>query len=1357
MGDLSQFQIGQTVELSDGKTATIRFVGNTHFALGEWLGVELEAPNGKNDGAVQGERYFECKPAHGMFVRPTTAVIIDNQHTPKLAKKTNGNATAPAAQKRLSTMGAKGLQRQSMLDQTVGKRMSLNAGSPTPSSRASRTSNSPSRSPVKQLGSTLSSDNAAPKPAATVATPKPTTMGLKRNSAATRPSMGPPAIPTASRAPRQSIAGTLIGANNSNTARGRPSVSAAQPPTGRPSTIQNGTRRQSVMSGVSQVSGHSRKETSMNSHASGMLSPPIREEQEDEGEDEEEDPEDIISPVLSHDSLPSQSILSPPTLPTSERVLSNASGQTPITSAQLTREIEDLKAKLRIMERKRKEDRDKLMTLEKIQGERDRFENIIQKLQAKYQPQQQEIAVLKKQLREAEAKVQASETAHAEDDTLMEMATLDREMAEETADSLRQELDALRQKHEELELEAEILREENAELGKEMSPEERTSQGWIHMERSNERLREALMRLRDVTQEQEAGLKQQIRELEKDLQDFGNVKAQYESTKERLDQSESTVEDLRQQLDAALGAEEMIEELTEKNMTLTEQIDQFKVAVEDLESLKELNDELEINHMETEKQLQDEIDYQESLLLEQTRKSAIQDETIDDLEYTVSRFRDLVTNLQSDLEDMRASQKITEAEGNDLTSRSRAMIDLNMRLQVSATKAQTKAIDLELRRLEAQESAEQLAIVQNFLPDAFDNERNSVQALLRVRRIGFKSNLMHGLVKEKLNGQAIIGREDETMEGYEVLEKLTWVTTMCTRFAKSIQICDLEAFGRLEGAMYDLEPVERALNGWIDALKQDDLKERQCVTELRRSISLMTHLAEVHISEGLAQQSEDVYMRSTLMQSGLDCALGAVSYIKSIVQSRIPAPEDGHEDESREARVFLQNSDSLISQIRGARVIATKAIHQLEELKSRHLTLQESSLSTIEQSQACVSDLASSTRAFGLSFLGLINQEGRTSPLTYSELIQSLSPGDSSAFSSISSKLNSTTTHLQAFYTLTTTLTQTVEFPDPSEISPPWELLAQKLRAASSTSAFYEQEVGRMKGELQKKNTALAIKDKMLEEMGVSVEVLEKRIGDSGGRREKVRELEIALDSTRSKERELHKRLIGLQQDLQIAETERESLRKQVSQVGAQAGADDLSRAVAGQHQVVSARAQEDTNQLKAEIFSLQATIRHLRQSSHQTSLSSAHSCLSTPLIPKKTPASKENLAREARDVFQTMLTLISRAKNQVVELKSLSREDRLKWRPVRESTGWKLGRQREEWETWKEWRDELCSKVGRLKREEERRQKVEEHKGEVLASLGVHRLPTIGRQEKDSELRQEVRIIKPEEWDRLERELGIA
>ncbi len=50
MGELSDFEPGQTVELSDGRTATVRFAGNTHFAAGDWIGVELDDASGKNDG-----------------------------------------------------------------------------------------------------------------------------------------------------------------------------------------------------------------------------------------------------------------------------------------------------------------------------------------------------------------------------------------------------------------------------------------------------------------------------------------------------------------------------------------------------------------------------------------------------------------------------------------------------------------------------------------------------------------------------------------------------------------------------------------------------------------------------------------------------------------------------------------------------------------------------------------------------------------------------------------------------------------------------------------------------------------------------------------------------------------------------------------------------------------------------------------------------------------------------------------------------------------------------------------------------------------------------------------------------------
>ena len=31
------------------------------------MGVELDQPQGKNDGSVDGTRYFTCKPNHGLF------------------------------------------------------------------------------------------------------------------------------------------------------------------------------------------------------------------------------------------------------------------------------------------------------------------------------------------------------------------------------------------------------------------------------------------------------------------------------------------------------------------------------------------------------------------------------------------------------------------------------------------------------------------------------------------------------------------------------------------------------------------------------------------------------------------------------------------------------------------------------------------------------------------------------------------------------------------------------------------------------------------------------------------------------------------------------------------------------------------------------------------------------------------------------------------------------------------------------------------------------------------------------------------------------------------------------------------
>ncbi|XP_036358339.1 kinesin-like protein KIF13A isoform X8 [Octopus sinensis] len=51
------------------KPGVVQFIGTVHFASGIWIGVELDNPEGKNDGSVNGSRYFKCRSKHGIFVR----------------------------------------------------------------------------------------------------------------------------------------------------------------------------------------------------------------------------------------------------------------------------------------------------------------------------------------------------------------------------------------------------------------------------------------------------------------------------------------------------------------------------------------------------------------------------------------------------------------------------------------------------------------------------------------------------------------------------------------------------------------------------------------------------------------------------------------------------------------------------------------------------------------------------------------------------------------------------------------------------------------------------------------------------------------------------------------------------------------------------------------------------------------------------------------------------------------------------------------------------------------------------------------------------------------------------------------
>ncbi|KAI1341829.1 CAP-Gly domain-containing protein [Xylariaceae sp. FL0016] len=1262
--------VGQTIRLPDGRNGVVRFVGQTQFAPGSWVGVELEDNSGKNDGSTHGQRYFDCSPGKGLFVKPTTVTVVSAAPAPK--------ATGPA--RRTSRVGSSTSRPASLNDPSMGRRMSLNAPSPSPVPRTSRPSSiarSPTKSPTKQLG-TAASSTATSRTGTPSNAPRASGVGVKARPSvgAARTSMGPPPLPSTGIRRNPSTSSATSRTTTGATARPRLSTAATRGGLGRPASGR-------VMSGDS-LSGNeaaARSGTGSPFKSDGETNSPVQSRTK------------ALEKLTSGSSATKPTRT--PTTATSTRTPASASSSStrPAASNAVSRENEDLKAKLKVLERKRLEDREKLKDIERLQEQRDKFENINKKIEGKFQTTSQENVSLRKQLKEAEERLGEIESLQAEHDSIMELATLDREMAEETAEVLKVECEALKQKTEELELEVEVLREENAEFSNGMSPEERASTGWLQMERNNERYREALIRLRDISQQQDEENKAQIKSLESDLEEFDAIKEQYEIAKEKLLESEIRAEDLRQQLDDNLGAEAMIEQLSYEKLQQSEQINELKAMIDDLEALKEINDELEINHVQNEKEMQEEIDFKDNVIAEQVRRASEKDDTIGDLEYTLSRFRELVTSLQTDIEDLRASHAVNEAESEQLNSKSKMMADLNQKLRISAEKTQAKTIDLELQRMGAQEAQQHLEIVKLFLPDTYAADRDSVLALLRFGRLGFKANLLHGFIKERVGGQPHPGHEDDVLAGCDALDKLTWVSSMCDRFVNAISHCTIEEFAKYEGALYELEPVERALDNWIKGIRQNELQEKQCASELQRTIALMTHLGEVHISEGLESFADDIQMKAVLMQSRLDSAATAFNVLKEMVQRAIPA--NGDEDEL--SQHFAKRADAVVAQTRSAKVIASKAVRSLEDLRQRSLALTPDTAEAFEQCENASQELVDMSRKIGADLHGLLSVEGREEPFTYTEVQTTVSrtvmtvfsSAESDLFSTYLSKLRALTGQITDLSALCSDLSQTQEF---DRNTAPWILRAQEIKALKTIPVDAEEELRQLKEHFTQARREIALRDENLSTSTLRIETLEARMRDANNKASRIADLEAQIVAAEEQAASLKKDIEQQDREAKTLEADRDKWKKIAGDSRAFGDAADAAGAKAGQERAVATAREMDA--LKDQIKALQEAVRYLREDNKRarTREQVNYDWLSEPLVkPKSVQEQRRTLVRaESKACSRKLLDMAINAK--VYDLNQLPK-NLSTWRPYNTTAKFHAAQLRQNYRNWEDWKNEIEEK----------------------------------------------------------------
>ncbi|KAF9216830.1 hypothetical protein BGZ59_007829 [Podila verticillata] len=1081
-GSSMDIEVGARVEYN-GILGYVRYAGQTSFAPGKWVGIELDLPRGKNAGVVEGKRYFDCKAVHGVFVRPNQVKIVMDGDTQ--APETHGRTSRPVS---ISSQAGLSSSRMSTPSRPSSMRTPATptVGSPTASSRLSR--------PPARSRPTSTIDTSTPEPTRRIRVPQTTreddTVAADRSHSNT---------PTSARGPQQ-----------------LPQLQQQQ--------LQLQQQQEALMA---------EEERELVIAQESLIQQEL-EHEEALALQQQQQNQQGFAPLSASASSSGIAALA-----------GGAGGQAQRENTVAMKDYEELRIKLRILEAKRGEDRERIREAEKAKEESEQFLSIRTKLQAKLTEMQQELRDAKRSLKDAVTEKDAFESKYNDVLETMEVTMLDKEMAEEKAENLQYEVDMLKEKVEEINVDLHVFQQEEANLAN----RDRPAVGQLQLEKQNERLTEALRRLRDVTTEQEAELTRKLKNLEKEVSLLHEVQAQSEKLKESLELAENQIEDLKTRLDDAVGAEDMIEQLSEKNIALGEKIEEMQSTIVDLEALKELNDELEENHSETEKQLQAEINIKDNQLKEHLKRIETLEENIGDYENTIIQFRELVAHLQGDIEQLRQKEE-SKAQGNGgLGSQSQAMLSLNLQLQSTAMKAQAKAIDLELRKLEAMQANDNLTLVQPYLPDGFfRTENDSIQCLLLFKRLSFKSDLVNKHLEQQYNIAEKITQNSipsELVPICEMRQKLAWFGDMAKRFVSYIEGCPVEVFAKMGPVYHDLVGTERRLNTWMDLLRKEELKESDCIVDLQRAISQLDHLAESFLSN----TKLDLADRYQGVARALDYNLDRMFVNLTSVASFFKSNEDGVRvvDTDDIQYQIIHSVTNLGAQVKTGKATTRKLLRKLDELSSQSSVIKPECFSQYRNACMASTKLGDFTHE-AVQCVAQYTRARREGTKTesihqtiYNVTDTHLGIGETGMWDGCRKMLNGLLQDLAALAENVLDPEVTIKVAKPDKV---WIKRAKEMKAEVIVNVDAEQKAQSLQDQVLKLVKEAKLKDQALQESGVKIELLGKRMENFKKQAEQISFLDRDIDKARKQERDFEEAIVALQAEVETVETENTQLKR---------------------------------------------------------------------------------------------------------------------------------------------------------------------------------------------------------------------
>lgn len=247
----------------------------------------------------------------------------------------------------------------------------------------------------------------------------------------------------------------------------------------------------------------------------------------------------------------------------------------------LRNQVRDLNEKLETLKQRRNEDKERFREFDKMKTQFEQMQEFKLRIMEAQSSLQRELQRAKQETKDAieEKNRHAEEMAELAEN--VELITLDKEMAEEKADFLSQELEGAKERIEELTLDLQIIKAEmenkiggveGAIDSVQLNASSEKSYEIKQLTQQNERLRETLVRLRDLSAHDKHEIQKITKELETKTSEVNELQQTKEKLSIKIDELETQLIDLHEQVDAALGADEMVEQLAEKKMELEDKV-----------------------------------------------------------------------------------------------------------------------------------------------------------------------------------------------------------------------------------------------------------------------------------------------------------------------------------------------------------------------------------------------------------------------------------------------------------------------------------------------------------------------------------------------------------------------------------------------------------------------------------------------------------------------------------------------------------------------------------------------------------------------------------------------------------------